>query len=64
MGYDDETAEAASPPENGKIAFLSLADGTIDTIEPDGSNLNQLASGTSANWSPDGTKLVLRFTKA
>jgi len=53
------TAEAASLPENGKIAFTSNVN--ISTAEADGSNLRRLTEGTYQDagpiWSPDGTKI-------
>jgi hypothetical protein len=54
------TAEADSLPENGKIAFhrVHSGQGTIYTVEPDGSNLKQLTDGTYPTWSPDGTEIV------
>jgi Tol biopolymer transport system component len=55
------TAEATSVPENGKIAFSS-SDGSIYTVEADGSNLKQLTNGphtdTQPIWSPDGTEIL------
>jgi Tol biopolymer transport system component len=56
-------AEAASLPDNGKIAFSSHelnseSDGSIYTVEPDGSNLRELTGGSYPNWSPDGTELA------
>ena len=58
------TAEAEdSLPENGKIAFHSIAlhsgEGKIYTVEPDGSNLKQLTGGTYPTWSPDGTEILV-----
>jgi len=57
------TAEAASLPENGKIAFTSNVN--ISTAEADGSNLRRLTEGTYQDagpiWSPDGTKIY--FTR-
>jgi Tol biopolymer transport system component len=58
------TAQAEdSLPENGKIAFSSHelnseSDGSIYTVEPDGSNLRELTGGSYPNWSPDGTELA------
>ena len=53
------TAEAKdSLPENGKIAFSS-GEGSIYTVEPDGSNLRLLfPSSSSPKWSPDGTEIL------
>jgi len=56
-------AEATSLPDNGKIAFSSHelnseTDGSIYTVQPDGSNLRELTGGSYPNWSPDGTELA------
>lgn len=51
------TADAAYPGANGRIAFSS--GGEIWTMEPDGSDARFLTEGRSApSWSPDGTKLA------
>jgi Tol biopolymer transport system component len=60
-----ETTNAAeakdSLPENGKIAFSS-GEGSIYTVEPDGSNVRQLTNTTHGAWqpiwSPDGRKIA------
>ena len=60
------TAEATSPPQNGKIAFTSSnrsGDSSgINTLEPDGSDLSKLTDGTPLAWrpiwSPDGTEMA------
>jgi hypothetical protein len=49
------TAQAASFPQNGKIAFQSSD--RIYTVEPDGSNQRPLTPGLYPNWSPDGTEI-------
>ena len=52
------TAQAASFPQNGKIAFQSSD--MIYTVEPDGSNLRELTHGLYPSWSPDGTEIVFQ----
>jgi WD40-like Beta Propeller Repeat len=51
-------AQAASFPQNGKIAFQSSD--RIYTVEPDGSNLRELTHGLYPTWSPDGTEIVFQ----
>jgi Tol biopolymer transport system component len=62
------TAQAASLPQNGKIAFVRFAaEGyEIYAVEPDGSNLSRLTHRRRVEgyetykpaWSPDGTKIA------
>jgi Tol biopolymer transport system component len=67
------TAEGASLPQNGKIAFVRfVAEGReiegreIYTVEPDGSNVSRLTNEGEVEsyetyqpaWSPDGTKIA------
>jgi Tol biopolymer transport system component len=52
------TAQAASFPQNGKIAFQSSD--RIYTVEPDGSNQRPLTPGLYPNCSPDGTEIVFQ----
>jgi len=61
------TAEAASLPQNGKIAFVRFDAGDeIYTVDPDGSNLSGLSNDVKLEWyethlpawSPDGTKIA------
>ncbi len=63
-------AEAAFPGTNGKIAFSSdrvtatnpEGDTEIFTMEPDGTNVQQLTDNTESDifpeWSPDGTQIA------
>jgi Tol biopolymer transport system component len=64
------TAEAAFPDENGKIAFTGITPRAAETtnnwevytVNPDGSELakitNNPAIDMSPAWSPDGTKIA------
>jgi Tol biopolymer transport system component len=57
-------AHAAFPGANGKIAFVSTADGDseIYTIRPDGTDLQQLTHNSVPDlepaWSPDGQRIA------
>jgi TolB protein len=64
-----ETAEAAFPGQNGRIAFNSIGpdgDWHIYTSRPDGSGLRRVTAGPGTypgrnfapEWSPDGTKIA------
>ena len=59
-----DTARAAFPGYNGRIAFESDRDGNLEiySIGPDGSNpanlTNSPAADTDPAWSPDGTKIA------
>jgi hypothetical protein len=44
------------PGQNGRIAFD--ADGTIATMEPDGSDVRFLGPGNQPAWSPHGRRIV------
>ena len=55
------SAGAAFPGENGRIAFVQGTAGSgvnIATMNPDGSNVLAVQSGTDPMWSPDGTKIA------
>lgn len=62
----DDAARDRGPtwsPDGTRILFYSDRGGTYDlwTIRPDGSRLEQLTSGTNANfptWSPDGARIA------
>lgn len=52
-------AWAAYPGANGRISFFSCDNGcVISTMLPDGSRVQQLTSGVSSDWSPDGRKIA------
>ncbi|HEX8205812.1 MAG TPA: DPP IV N-terminal domain-containing protein [Solirubrobacteraceae bacterium] len=55
-------AFATFPGDNGRLAFTNTTSGSvIETVEPDGSDVDTLTSLVSAqgpSWSPDGTKIV------
>ena len=50
------TAHATFPGQNGKLAFES--DGTIYSVNRDGSALTPLGFGFDPAWSPDGTRIA------
>ncbi len=64
MGGQGNTARAAFPGANGKIAFNTARDGNYEiyAMNADGSAqtrlTNNAASDSSAAWSPDGTKIA------
>jgi hypothetical protein len=56
-------AYATFPGDNGRIAYTdtSASPQTIETVEPDGSDVDTLTDTTSAqgpSWSPDGSRIV------
>lgn len=54
---------ACSPGHTGGDEIVFLRDGSVWTISPDGSNLQQIESGgfIGAAWSPDHHQIVLRM---
>jgi TolB protein len=60
-----QPASAAFPGLNGRIAFTSTPF-AIYTMNPDGSNVTRLTTGTDIerepHWSPDGTQVVYQRT--
>jgi Tol biopolymer transport system component len=50
------TSHAAFSGANGKIAYE--CNGSVCTIEPDGSGLTTLATGVAPTWSPDGSQIA------
>jgi TolB protein len=51
------SARAAYPGSNGKIAYQGAVP-DIHVVNPDGSSDQDLGSGTTPTWSPDGTKIA------
>jgi hypothetical protein len=50
------SAQAAFPGENGRIAFSQQ--GTVKSINPDGTGETPLRAGMSPAWSPDATRIA------
>lgn len=50
-----------TPVVNGKITFAHMVDHTwhLYIVNPDGSDQQEISTGSYASWSPDGTKLVV-----
>jgi WD40-like Beta Propeller Repeat len=60
FGANAGIAAAAFPGQNGRIAFEQ--GGTIATMNPNGSLVSFLASGSDPSWSPDGTRIAFVCT--
>ena len=60
FGSNAGIATAAFPGQSGRIAFEQ--GGTIATMNPNGSLVSFLASGSDPSWSPDGTRIAFVCT--
>ncbi|MGB6681465.1 MAG: hypothetical protein WBF08_09120, partial [Candidatus Bathyarchaeia archaeon] len=64
--FSTQSAYAAFPGGNGKIAFMSYrdGDGEIFVMNPDGTGVTQLTFNTVSDafpaWSADGSKIVFQ----
>jgi Tol biopolymer transport system component len=58
------TAFAAYPGKNGRIAFElhTNKSASIESVQPNGTDLRRLAPGTDPSWSADGTQMVYSRT--